>query len=841
MADEMDGQDSLHPEHEEVFEEKSQDTDTVSEKEGGIAPSFHQIKPAQAKALRRLRRRRKHYTMFVTRTQRRRSEQQRSSVARAWMISIAVFMAIIVGSAATAAQAAVTYYQQEKVVLDSIAAQVVNNDSIRLYDMHGTLLYQVNSDGIKRSICYNQMPMVLQNATVAIEDKTFWQNPGIDFNRIAAAELANLKSHSIVQGASTITQQLLKNTVLGPETTYDRKLREAILAIGLTQSGEYSKQKIMEMYLNTVPYGPYIYGLDAAAHTYFGYTDDPNANRDCTTTNHGGLMASQHLTLAQSSFLAAIPKDPNLYNPLTKTGFDNDLSRQKDVLDSMVKLKYITPQEEAQAIKESHSVNFLSFQANPINLAPHFVQYALNQLSDMVDSGTLTLSRSGLSIYTTLDLPLQQRVQKFMTDHLFGNEVDDYGTLIRNDNVSDAAAVLLQQSTGSIRVLLGSWDPNATRTPFGKPVDGAFDVATQGFRQQGSTFKPLMYTAAFEKGWFPAMTITDEPTIFPGPAGSPVYKPLDAYRGVFEHQLTIRQALQHSLDIPAVKTLQFVGIDYMLQALARFGVTQYKGTPGLSMALGALDVRPIDVAHAFSVLADYGRSLPLNSIDYIADAQGNVIYKYVPPRGDQVFSPQVTYLTTSVITDNQTRAPAFGICSPLRLYTSTHSQCAYQNNPGIDYPAAAKTGTTDNLTNDWASGYTMDYTGTVWVGNSNEADGMHDIDGITGAAPIWYKMMLAAEGCTNPGSGSSDGCSAPKPFPIPQGVSRATFTSNGITSTDWFDSSNVPTVQGVGNGGAGKYCITLHDSDANAWDYCKNPQPTATPTSTATPGGGGNH
>ncbi len=773
--------------------------------------------------------RRRRYIVFRMRMRNYQIKEKAVLRRNTLMALLSVCVAAVVIFIAAGAEYSIVYFQQQQIALESIYAQSTGTDSIRMYDMHGQLIYQSDIYGVKHSVCYYQMPQILQEATVAIEDRTFWTNPGIDIHRIMGALAADEQSGSIVQGASTITQQLLKNTILNSQITYSRKMQEAILAVGLTETGLYSKQQIMEMYLNTIPYGPDIYGIDAAAHEYFNYTDAQGVNTDCSTqSNAGGLTASQHLNLAQASFLAGIPDNPNIYNPLTANGLQNTLARQKLVLQGMIQMGYITVAQAIAAEQESAGAHFLSPASPALDLAPNFVDYALQQLAEMIGSGQINISRSGLSVYTTLDLPLQQKTQQYMYQHLFGNDMDDYGGYIRNDNATDSAAVLIQQSTGDLRVLLGSWNFNATKTPFGAPVAGQFDVATQGFRQIGSTFKPMMYTTAFEMGWYPSMPISDLPTIFPnvGKSGiynyqqDGVYKPLDAYRGVFAGDIYVREALQHSLDIPAVKTLSFVGVDNMLSALARFGITQYKGTPGLSMALGALEMRPIDVAHAYTVIANYGRDIPINAIQSISDSQGNSIYNYTPPQGTQVFEPQAAFLTTTVITDNKTRAAAFGICSPLRLYTATQAQCQYQNNPGIDYPAAAKTGTTDNLTNDWGAGFTTQYTGVVWVGNSNEADGMYHIDGITGAAPIWQKMMLASLGCEFPGTGSSVGCSAPQHFPIPPGIIQTTATQNGRTSTDWYATVNAPQDTHIGNAGSMPCIIPNYQDDANAFSFC---------------------
>jgi membrane peptidoglycan carboxypeptidase len=816
--------------------------EAVSDSNRLPVPYIPQVDKKISHDLRRLRHRRKRFTLYVLRSHRRRHQEDSKTRAHSIWLAVMTTIVTILVTIACLLGWAINYYQQQQGLLNNIQSHVNDTDSVRVYDIHGTLLYQFNNAGIKHSICYDQMPRNIQDATVAIEDKTFWTNQGVDYQRIFSAAFQNYESGEIQQGASTITQQLIKNTVLDNQTSFDRKLREAILAFGITTTSQYSKQQIMAMYLNTVPYGPDIYGVDAAAQNYFGYVDDPSANPDCSQSNHNGHVAAEHLTLAQASFLAGIPQNPNVNNPLDSAGFEHALARQRQVLDVMVEQKYITQDQADSAWAESHRLGFIK-QAQPVeNKAPHFVEYVRDQLSQMVDTGQLNLSRSGLNVYTTLDLPLQNRVQSYMKEHLFGSEMDEYGTLLKYDNATQAAATLIETGTNDIRVLLGSWDYYANQTPLGKHVDGNVNVLTQSYRQAGSTFKAVVYTAAFEKGWFPAMTLTDVPTVFPvDDLDSPgVYKPLDAERTEFADQITVRQGLQYSLNIPAIKTTEFVGLNDLENMMGRLGITDFKGTPGLAMGIGSLDIHIMDLVHAYTVLANYGLSKPFNAIDHITDSQGNTIYRYVPPHGTQVIDPGVAYLMSSVLSDNSTRTSHFTACSALRVYTNTWDQCN-AGNPGIDYVVASKTGTTDNLTNDLAMGYTTDYIGGVWVGNTNGNDGMYHISGITGAAPIWNKMMLMAEGCQSVvapvylghygSTGDSTGCRPTQPFLVPQDVVRATFSSNGKTTTDWFLTNNVPKTQGIGNGGPSLRPCNIN-MDTLDWSYCSTSPSKGTLTKT---------
>jgi membrane peptidoglycan carboxypeptidase len=806
---------------------------------------------------RRLHHRRKRFALYVLRNQRRRVEARSRSRQRALVFTIASILALIIGTTGTLTEMAYAYYQSEVPDLLALQNQVQNSDSVQIYDRYGTLIYQANYNGYKHSIAFTQIPTTIINATVAIEDKDFWHNDGIDFQSILRAAYADYIQHNPdanLQGASTITQQLIKNTILDSNQTLERKIREAILAYGMTVSKMYTKQQIITLYLDTIPYGPDIYGVDSAAFEYFGLKDDDKT----------GVAGAHSLDLAQASFLAGIPQNPNKFDPLTPIGFKNAEARQLDVLSAMVAQKYITPAQQAAVINETHTPGFI----HPLppeettNLAPDFVQYVIDQLNTMVDngqlgtaeaSGQLQASRSGLKVYTTLDLPLQEQVQQIMANHLFCDDPSDYYRApgIFFDNVSESTAVLAEQSTGDLRVLLGSWDyyANVTPTqcsfqkpyiqngiyhpatftpnPYGKVVDNKFDTARFGFRSPGSTFKLVDYSTAFEKGWFPAMTLNDIPTIFPDPGGpNGEYKPLDAEGKDYYGEMTIRKALQYSMDIPAIKTASFDTVPTLLQTMQRLGFTGYNGSPGLAMAIGSLGVHPIDMVQAYATIANYGRRIPFNGIDYILDGQGNEIYRYSAPRGFQVFSPQVSYLLTNVLSDNPERINdrpghgfGFGGCSKLFLFVGS---C--DSNTGTApffFPSAAKTGTTDNLADDWTMGYTMDYVGGVWVGNKDEGDYMRWIDGVTGAAPIWHNMMLAAEQEKSTVGVGVD--HTPRPFPVPQGVVKAFFSSNGITSEDWFLANNVPTTQGIGNGGPTSVCVNVTYATNDAWDYCTSP------------------
>jgi membrane peptidoglycan carboxypeptidase len=752
--------------------------------------------------LRRAYRQRRHFSQYLMRTARvRQAARARSLVRAAWATT--VILGVVIAAVLTSTiSAAAQYYQSQVGLIGSLNRKIVAQDSVRIFDSRGVLLYQFNDAGAQHSISLAHVPIVVVNATVATEDHDFWTNQGVDFAAIARAAYTDATNGQLQEGASTITQQLIKQNVLNSDPTFTRKIKEAILALGLTTQGTFTKRQILEMYLNSIPYGPTAYGIDAAATAYFGYTDDPKT----------GETAAQHLDLAQASMLAGIPQSPNYNDPLAgETGLSHARARQQIVLTNMVRQGYITQAEADAAWKEAGQAHFLRPLVDEQNLAPHFVYFVRQQLENMLSTGQLhNISRTGLDIYTTLDLDLQNHVQQYMISHLCGTDLNDYPgspqRLIRDDNVTNAAAVMVDQHTGAIKVLLGSVDYYGKKNCH-KGVDGKFDAATQGYRGPGSSFKPIVYATAYEKGWFPALTIGNEPTVFWDPGAGTVYKPLNADNNHLTPNMTLRNALQLSQNIPAVKTMQFAGVQDVERNAIRFGITDWQGTWGLSSALGTLGVHLKDMVQVYTVFANYGKYIPEYAIDRITDNAGDVLYQYQVPQGAEVLSQQVAFLITNVLSDNLARAPEFGHCSVLYLDPSKDDCFFFKGNSPNAWPAAAKTGTGQDLTDDWAMGYTMDYTMGVWVGN-NDYSNMRWVDGVTGAAPIFYHSMLYAER------------NLPKrPFPVPPGVHQAKYTSNGITTTDWFVDGPTPPGN-IGNTAPGSACIVYHDSVTDPWDYC---------------------
>jgi penicillin-binding protein 1A len=336
--------------------------------------------------------------------------------------------------------------------------------------------------------------------------------------------------------------------------------------------------------------------------------------------------------------------------------------------------------------------------------------------------------------------------------------------LAKVHHMSDAAVTMIDFHNGDIRVLLGNIDPN-------NPRYGAFDVASEGYRQSGSSFKPFIYATAFSEGLSPGMPILDEPVTIYLCCGLPSYSPSN-YDGGFHGLLPVRNALQNSFNVPAVKVLLRIGVDNALHTAQIMGINSYVGTPNYTMVLGTLGVHLLDETSAFGVFANGGIRIPPHAIDKVFNAQGRLIYQFVP-QGQRVISPQVAYMMTNVLSDNNARTFEFGKCSALYLYSNTATQC-YAGNPGLTRPAAVKTGTSQNFADNWTVGYTTDYVMGVWAGN-NDNSPMFNVTGVDGAAPIWHDSLLLAE----QGRPVTD-------FQDPGGMMLRTVHYPGITTTDWY-------------------------------------------------------
>ncbi len=553
-------------------------------------------------------------------------------------------------------------------------------ESTKIYDRNGVLLYEVfdPTGGRRTAVPLERVPPHVRQATIATEDPTFYANPGFNPLSILRAFWQNLRQGQIVSGASTITQQVVKNTFLSPEVTFSRKIKEAILATEITR--RYSKDEILEIYLNQIYYGNLAYGIGAAAEAYFG-------------------KPVEELTLAEATLLVGIPQGPAIYDPYTNLA--GAKIRQSIVLNLMVRRGYISREEATQAqTQELHLV------PQRIEMkAPHFVVYVREQLE--AQYGTELVYRGGLRVYTTLDMKMQKIAERIVREKL--------ATLAELD-ATNAALVALAPENGHILAMVGSADF------YNEDIDGQVNVALRP-RQPGSAIKPINYVAAFERGWTAATFIMDIKTQFPDGANPP-YEP-DNHDKKEHGPVLVRGALARSLNIPAVKTLQFVTLSGMLEMAHRLGITSLNRPDyGLSLTLGGGDVTLLELSAAYAAFANGGRRVRPTPILRIEDSNGRLIAEAPNDAGQHVLDPRHAYLITSILSDNEARLPTFGPNNVLEL----------------SRPAAVKTGTTDDYHDAWTIGYTPDLVTGVWVGNSDNTP-MNRVYGSRGAGPIWHDFM----------------------------------------------------------------------------------------------------
>lgn len=656
------------------------------------------------------------------------------------MATTALIVFLIMSSVLVGVVAMVNATQQRFGSAVVTLEDILPKDSLKMYDEQGNLLYQMVTNGLQTTEPLSMISPNLINAEVAIEDQNFWQNTGFDITGIVRAAISNLTVGHVVAGGSTITQQLIKNAIVGNRDTALRKLQEVILAPDITR--HYTKPQIMTMYLNTIYYGEQAYGAEEAAFTYFNLQDQPNK------------PASLQLDLAQAAMLAGLPQSPIAHDPylFPQSGF----ARMKEVLSQMQVQGYITGAQAQAAIDEANRPGFLHHGYVKNLSAPHFVSYTLSELAHDLNVKVDELARSGLIVHTTLDLPLQNKILKVAQQQI--------SVMKQPHNLSDAAEVVIDYHTGAIRVLLGNVDPD-------DPKDGQFNVAANGLRQPGSSFKPFVYATAFEQGLSPGMLVQDQPFTIQMCCGLPPYSPTNydlSYHGL----ITYRYALQNSFNIPAVKLLTRVGVDAALNTALKMGITAYNGVPNYTMVLGSLGVHLLDETSAYGVFANNGIRVPPHAVQFVTDVNGRVIYT-PDTKGKLVIRRQVAYLMTTVLSDNTSRTFEFGKCSALYLYSNSQTEC-YQGNPGVIRPSAVKTGTSQDFDDNWTVGYTSDFVVGVWAGNDDNSP-MVNVTGVDGAGPIWHQAMLLAEQ-GHPVKG----------FVNPGGVIMRTVTYSGRTTTDWY-------------------------------------------------------
>ena len=688
------------------------------------------------------------------------------------LILCAVVGALFLGSAG----AAFAYYQSQLPLLDTISSYQ-DFQTTHIYDRNGKLLYQLYNPnyGRRTYVQYSDISPLMIQATVAAEDHTFWENQGVDIQGTMRAAITDLQYHAIVEGGSTITQQLIKNQLFAKQPrSFQVKSDEALLAYGITQ--QYPKWKIMEMYLNSVYYGDLNYGIEAAAQDYF------NLHPKCT--HRSCIPATSQLDLAQASLLAGLPQSPSFYDPIVnKSGA---LERQQYVLQWMVNLHYITPLQMQQAEAETAKFKFQSYSILQGALAPHFVRYVIDTVLDPL-LGTQNLYDGGYNIYTTLDLNLEQKVEQIVYSLLYKVTCDNYlgcyGPLDTQNNVNNAAVVVENPYNGEILAMDGSANFNDNRPQ----VRGQFNAAT-AIRQPGSSFKPIVYATAFEMGWYPAMILPNHQTTYPALVSNnppKYYTPAD-YGGVFvqNYPMTIRNAIANSINIPAIDAIEYTGIPNVLNMAARLGLTEISSMPakdfGPSMAIGGSGVSLLHLTGAYATFANQGVRVPQTTVLEITNSAGQVLYQYdaAHPHGMQAIRPDVAFLMSSILSDKRSRYHEFSPGNPLEL----------------DRPGAAKTGTTDSFRDNWTMGYTPFLTVGVWAGNSDNSE-MQNVIGITGAGPIWHDVMEYASHYYN---------EAPDDFIKPADVQLGTVSAlTGLlphagepTNTDWFINGTMPTMYG---------------------------------------------
>lgn len=569
--------------------------------------------------------------------------------------------------------------------IDQILTYRFNLPSI-IYDQSGTVeLYRLYDEENRIVVGHDAIPESIRLATIASEDANFYTHRGIDPLSILRALRANIKSGHIEQGGSTITQQLARALFLSNERTLERKFREALLAIKIDQ--KLSKDDILDLYLNTVPYGANAYGIETASELYFG-------------------KRAIDLTIAESALLAALPNAPSFFSPFGNNT-DELRTRLDGILLRMYTLGFINRNEYTEATA-SDPLAEIEPRSDQI-IAPHFVFAVLDELKTRYPD--LDLRTAGLRIRTTLDLDLQKSAEQVVREGAQKN-------LTRG--AENAALVALDATNGHILAMVGSRDYWDTA------IDGNVNVTLEK-RQPGSAFKPFAYATAFTKGFQPETPIYDRPVNF-GPDGSGRDYIPQNYDGKFHGRLTMRQALAMSLNVPAVQTLALAGLNDTIDLATRLGITTLTEPRryGLSLVLGGAEVRPLDMANAFSAFGQEGRAHGTTGIAHIKDTHGKVL-PWQDKQSEQVLDPEVARKINSILSDNSARTPIFGPRSPLAFPSGV--------------TVAGKTGTTQNFRDAWTVGYTPSIAVAVWAGNNDNRPMNAGADGIYVAAPIFRAFM----------------------------------------------------------------------------------------------------
>jgi len=589
-------------------------------------------------------------------------------------IAVGVFVGIIVLLAA--------WYAKDLPSPDKINGKI-SAQTTQIFDRNGKILYEVHGNENRILVDMKDIPQSAKDAAVAVEDKNFYKHHGFDIRRIFGSLVYDVVHREKGQGGSTITQQFVKNAILSNEKSFSRKIKEFMLSVMIEQM--YSKDDILKMYLNEIPYGSNAYGIQVAAKTYF--------NKD-----------AKDLTLAESATLAALPNAPTYYSPYGQ--HKDELMERKDmILDLMANQKYIT-KEQAETAKKDKLVFSGKVYGNIT--APHFVMYVKEQLIEKY--GEKTVNEGGLKVYTTLDLEKQKMAEDAIAKNVDKNR-KSYGA-------SNASLVAIDPKTGQIIAMVGS------RDFFNEDIDGNVNVAIAN-RQPGSSFKPFAYATAMKSdGWGAGSTLFDVKTNFGGG-----YSP-NNYDGSFRGPLSLRSALAGSRNIPAVKALYIAGLKNTLDTAHTMGITTLNDPSkyGLSLVLGAGEVKLLDMTGAYGVFANGGVKKDSAWFVKIQDPKGKTMEEYKETPGKRVLDPQIAYIISNILSDDGARAYIFGGGGPLTLKGR---------------PVAAKTGTTDSYKDAWTMGYTPSLVAGVWSGN-NDGTPLSHAGGAIAAAPIWHDFMTSA-------------------------------------------------------------------------------------------------
>ncbi len=568
--------------------------------------------------------------------------------------------------------------------------------SAKIYDRTGTILLDDLGDNVTRTVVpLADISPLIQKATIAIEDDQFYTHTGVRIDSTAKAILGNLipGGYAYTRGGSTITQQVVKNSILTQDRTIARKLKEWTLAVRL--DAMLTKESILELYLNENPYGGSLYGVEEAAQTFF--------NKHAT-----------EVTLAEAAYLAAIPQAPTYYSPYGNNRAALD-ERKNTVLARMLKLGYINDAEHTAALQEK--VDFKLKKEGGIR-APHFVFFVHEQLEK--EFGQNALEENGWRVITTLDADLESKAEEIVKKNALENAT--------KYNATNAALVAIEPKTGDILTMVGS------RDYFDEAIDGNFNIAVAQ-RQPGSSFKPFVYAAAFLKGYTPDTVLFDSPTQFSTNCPvdstndqSPCYYPVN-YDGKYRGPMTIRDALAQSINIVAIKTLYLVGISDALRVARSLGITSLLGADqyGLTLVLGGGETSLLEMVSAYSIFANEGVRNPYRAILQIQDRNGNIIKEY-PSAPQQVLDSKVTHAISDILSDENARIPEFGANSA--LYVRGHH-------------VAAKTGTTNDYKDTWILGYSTSLAAGAWAGNNDNTPIDKKIAGFV-VAPMWNQFMQYA-------------------------------------------------------------------------------------------------